>query len=68
MIEWNAALPRYEFDVQVGHLCVRVHGTSRVEAIKNAKQKLCHEMPRMWDVIHGLSDDRFEVSRSPDAN
>lgn len=62
MIEWNKARPLTEYEVRVGHFRVVVHGASRDEAISNARMRLSRELPRMWDVIHGLAASRFEVS------
>jgi hypothetical protein len=62
MIEWNKARPLAEYEVRVGHFRVVVNGTSRDEAISNARMRLSRELPRMWDVIHGLAASRFEVS------
>jgi hypothetical protein len=49
------------YRVQVGHTATTVQGRSREEAIREARRKLCQEMPRMWDMIHKLEDSRFEV-------
>ena len=62
MIEWNSSKPQLEFEVKVGHMCVVVRGTTQDEAISNARMQLCREMPRMWDVIHGLDASRFDVT------
>lgn len=62
MIEWNASRPQMEFEVKVGHMCVVVRGASQDEAISNARKKLSRDMPRMWDVIHGLDASQFDVT------
>jgi|GEM_PF-1747361 len=61
MIEWNSARPQLDFEVKVGLMSVVVRGASREEAITNARMKLSEDLPRMWDVIHGLEDSRFDV-------
>ena len=61
MIEWNASRPLLEYEVRVGHMRVTVRGLSREEAISEARRRLSQDMPRMWDVIHGLAASRFEV-------
>ncbi len=62
MIEWNSAAPKLDFDVRVGLMQVKVKGTNRQEAVENARKQLCKELPRMWDVIQGLAETRFEVT------
>ncbi len=49
------------YEVIVGHSRVRVCGASPAEAIEMARRQLCVDMPRMWDVIHGLELQRFTV-------
>ena len=62
MIEWNSSKPKLEYEVKVGHMSVVVRGTSQDEAISNARMKLSRELPRMWDVIHGLDSSKFDVT------
>ena len=62
MIEWNSSAPRLDFEVQVGLMRVMVKGVNQQDAIKSARKQLSRDMPRMWDVIHGLADARFEVT------
>ncbi len=50
-----------EYRVVVGHTSVRVFGTSRDDAIRNARKRLCLEMPRMWDVINRLDPRSFQI-------
>lgn len=54
--------PLVDYQVSVGHFTVQVAGRTRDEAIQEARRKLCHELPRMWDVIQGLEDNRFQVA------
>ena len=49
------------YEVSVGHARVRVRCASRDEAITQARARLCVDMPRMWDVIHSLDMQRFDV-------
>ncbi len=63
MIEWNAAKPLSEYEVRVGHMRVIVQGGSREDAISQARRALSLEMPRMWDVIHSMATNRFNVYR-----
>ena len=53
--------PTTDYEVCVGHFTVRVEGRSRDEAIVAARRQLCRELPRMWDVIHSLEANRFQV-------
>lgn len=53
------ALKTYE--VRVGHHCVVVRGAERSDALQVARQLLANELPRLWDVIHALDDDRFDA-------
>lgn len=50
-----------EYRVSVGHAQVRVTGSSVGDAIRAARERLCVEMPRMWDIIHSLDARRFIV-------
>ena len=49
------------YSIQVGLRKLQVNGRSRAEAIQRAKEQLCSDMPRMWDVIHSLEMQRFDV-------
>lgn len=53
------------YRVSIGHSSVTVSGTSRDDAIRAARRQLSQEMPRMWDVIHQLNDNRFDVLIDP---
>jgi len=53
--------PKNTFHVRVGHTTVTVKVHSREDAIEHARQRLCLDMPRMWDVIQSLGHHRFEV-------
>ena len=50
-----------KYEVIVGHTRVHVVGATRQEAIASARRQLCADMPQMWDVIQGLSPQRFAV-------
>ena len=54
--------PTFSYRVRLGHNEVRVEGRSVGEAIQHARRRFCQEMPRLWDVIHKLDDDRFLVA------
>lgn len=49
------------YQVRVGHATVIVDAVSEIDAIRMARKKLSHEMPRLWDVIHRLDDRQFCV-------
>ncbi len=49
------------FLVRLGHAQVLVHGQSAEEAIKRARTQLSHDMPRLWDKIHLLDAQQFQV-------
>ena len=68
MIEWNSSRPQMDFEVKVGLMSVIVRGATREEAINNARMKLSQDLPRMWDVIHGLDDSRFDVTCKAENN
>ena len=55
------------FCVRVGHEQIVVWGVDASAALEEARRRLCLELPRMWDVIQGLADDRFEVTLLDDA-
>jgi len=50
-----------KYEVIVGLARVHVTGASRIEAVEEARRRLCQDMPRMWDVIQSLDVQRFEV-------
>lgn len=54
------------YEVRVGFTRVRVSGSTREEAIANARRQLCLEMPRMWDLISSMSEQRFDVESIDD--
>ena len=47
--------------VEVGHYSVEVQSVSAADAIREARKQLCQQMPRLWDVIQSLRDDKFHV-------
>lgn len=57
----NPQSQKRKYRVRVGHTTVVVEAASAEEAIREARRQLCHEMPRMWDVIQSLETTRFEV-------
>ncbi len=52
---------RTVYRVKVGHAEVVVRASSAVEAIVLARRKLAADMPRFYDVIRALEDERFDV-------
>ena len=63
MIEWNASQLLSNYEVRVGHMRVVVRGGSQEDAISQARRELSHQLPSMWDVIHALAPQRFQVLR-----
>jgi hypothetical protein len=61
----NNDLDTKYFEVSLGHATVFVYGKSIPEAIAEARKLLCKELPRMWDVIHSLDAQRFQVRLPP---
>lgn len=51
----------HKYQVSVGHASVIVQSNSPVDAIRMAREKLCRDFPRLWDVISKLADSRFQV-------
>jgi len=49
------------YDVRVGHARVTVEAISRQQALAEGRRRLADDMPRMWDKIYALADERFEV-------
>lgn len=58
-----------DFDVRVGHWTFQVRGASRTEALEVARQRLCRDLPRLWDVIRSLRDEEIlvEEKQAPDS-
>jgi hypothetical protein len=52
------------YRVRTGLIDLEVEAHSRCEAIAVAREQLCLDLPRLWDLIHELSDDRFQVELS----
>jgi hypothetical protein len=63
MNEQNGLPQAHAYDVQVGFARVRVEGDTPAEAIRNARRQLCLELPRMYDVISTMADQRFVVEQ-----
>ena len=62
MNENNPSDTKKKFRVKVGHMAVTVPGATPQEAVRQARKQLSMDMPRMWDVIQAMSDDRFSVT------
>jgi len=58
--------PKNNYQVRVGHTIVNVDGLDRADAIQAARTRLCLDMPRFWDVIQSIDDQRFEVKSASD--
>jgi hypothetical protein len=58
---FNGGSLNTRYEVFVGHTRVHVEGQSVRDAIWQARQRLCQEMPRLWDVIQALEADQFRV-------
>ncbi|MCC9608206.1 hypothetical protein LOC68_01150 [Blastopirellula sp. JC732] len=52
---------RHKYQVSVGHTSVIVQSNSPTDAIRAAREKMCRDFPRLWDVISKLADSRFQV-------
>jgi hypothetical protein len=48
--------------VKLGHLEVTVKANDPKDALVRARVMLRDQLPRLWDVITSLADDRFEVA------
>mgnify|MGYP007073404789 CR=1 FL=1 len=49
------------YHVSLGHSVVHVQATSPEEAVAAARRQLALELPRLYDVIFTLTQDRFKV-------
>lgn len=49
------------YHVSLGHSVVLVHATTPEEAVAAARRQLALELPRLYDVIFTLTQDRFKV-------
>jgi hypothetical protein len=52
-----------QYEVRIGHARVRVRGRSDEEALRHARNRLCLDMPRLWDVIQSMEINNFEIRR-----
>jgi hypothetical protein len=53
--------PLLTYRVRIGHHDLRVKARDAVEAIELARRQLTRELPRLYDVIRGLTAARFQV-------
>jgi protocatechuate 3,4-dioxygenase beta subunit len=53
--------PWHKYEVRIGHAHVTVSAHTRAEALVEGRRLLADDMPRMWDKIYSLADERFEV-------
>ena len=65
MIDFGHIAKPRRYQIELGHACVQVESISRDEAIREARRRLCVDMPRLWDVIHGMDESRFRVAEVP---
>lgn len=63
MIDMNRNQFPDRYEVRVGLARVRVEGRTPNEAVEQARRQLSLDMPRLYDVIYGLAQERFEVER-----
>lgn len=49
------------YQVQLGHVTVRVEGATPEEALRAARHAMSCEFPRLWDVIHRAENGRFQI-------
>jgi hypothetical protein len=63
MIRREFAIGQQMFRITVGHISLMVQAGSEIEAISSARRQLCADMPRLWDVIEDLGEERFCVER-----
>ena len=49
------------FRVRVGHWEVRVRAIDAEQAIQSARREMARDLPRLYDVIRGLTAARFQV-------
>jgi hypothetical protein len=61
MKDWSDRRGPRSYRVRIGHHTVTVVGASAEQAIGEARRLLCLELPRLWDVIHGLHPGKFQV-------
>ena len=53
---------QHRFRVEIGHHRFEVICRTVDDAIARARSLLCDELPRMWDVVHRLTRERFRVT------
>jgi hypothetical protein len=57
----HSLVGKSRFEVRVGHARVTVEAETREQALVAARRQLAEEMPRMWDKIYSLEENRFEI-------
>ena len=53
-----------QFIVRVGHWEVRLKARDADEAVRLARLQMARELPRLYDVIRGLTQSRFQVEEA----
>jgi hypothetical protein len=56
--------PLISFRVRVGHWEVRVRAADPSSAVEAARRQMARELPRLYDVIRGMTAARFQVEAS----
>jgi hypothetical protein len=52
------------YRVRVGHHEFRVKARDAAEAVLLARRQLARELPRLYDLIRGLEESRFQVDHA----
>ena len=53
--------PTKKYRVKLGLFEFEVECRSKDEAIRLARTRLSDDMPRLYDVIHGIEDQEFQI-------
>jgi len=56
------------FRVTLGHNSVTINAASRLQAVEQARQQFCDDLPRLWDVIAGLDMASFTIQEASAVN
>jgi len=57
----NSSQPLKTFHIRVGHWEIRLRAHDPEEAIALARRQMASELPRLYDIIRSLTDNRFQV-------
>ena len=64
----NEQTPTTKFRVKLGFSEVSVECTSKEEAIRLARNKLCDAWPSLGDIIRTAEESRFQVEETQDGS